>query len=42
MKAQQAIDEARMIVESFDEGDGMTIGFEGEYTLTAEQMTKNK
>jgi len=29
-----------MIVESFDEGGGMMIGFEGEYTLTAEQMTK--
>jgi hypothetical protein len=38
---QQSIDEARLIVESFDSNGGMTVGFdEDAYTLTAEQMTK--
>jgi hypothetical protein len=39
MEAQAAIDRAREIVESFDEGGGMTIGFDNPtYTLTKEQM----
>lgn len=39
MKAQEAIDRAREIMESFDQGGGMTIGFdEPTYTLTREQM----
>ena len=38
---EQAINEARLIVESFDPGGGATVGFdETAYTLTAEQMTK--
>lgn len=38
---QEAIGEAREIMESFDPGGAMTIGFdEPTYTLTAEQMTK--
>lgn len=41
IQTQKAINEARDIMESFDEGHGMTIGFdEPTYTLTAEQMTK--
>jgi hypothetical protein len=38
---QRAINEAREIMESFDEAGAMTIGFDQPtYTLTAEQMTK--
>jgi hypothetical protein len=38
---QKAINEAREIMESFDETGAMTIGFDQPtYTLTAEQMTK--
>jgi len=38
---QHSIDEARLIVESFDPGGGMTVGFDEEtYTLTADQMMK--
>lgn len=38
---QQSIDEARLIIESFDPSGAMTVGFdEGTYTLTADQMTK--
>lgn len=39
---QQAIDEARFIMEEFDTTNAMTIGFdEGEiYELTGEQMIK--
>lgn len=33
------IDAARTIMESFDNAGGMTVGYEGTYTLTAEQMT---
>ena len=33
------IDAARTIMESFDTAGGMTIGYEGTYTLTAEQMS---
>jgi hypothetical protein len=40
MTAQQAVAEARDLMESFDQSGAMTIGFEGTYTLTAEQMTK--
>lgn len=41
MEVQQAINEARKIVESFDQGGATTIGFnQPTYTLTAEQMTK--
>jgi hypothetical protein len=37
---QKAIDEAREIMESFDESGAMTVGFENEsYTLTGKQMT---
>jgi hypothetical protein len=37
---EQKINEARSIVESFDPGGGMSVGFdEATYTLTAEQMT---
>ena len=38
--AQKAVAEARDLMESFDQSAAMTIGFEGDYTLTAEQMTK--
>lgn len=39
--AEQAISEARYIMESFDTSPAMTIGFDAEtYQLTAEQMTK--
>ena len=38
--AQKAVAEARDLMESFDSSAAMTIGFEGNYTLTAEQMTK--
>jgi hypothetical protein len=39
MDAQAAIDKARLIIESFDEGGGMTIGFDKPtYELTKEQM----
>ena len=38
---QKAIDEARLIMESFDSSPAMTVGYdEPTYTLTAEQMTK--
>jgi hypothetical protein len=38
---QKAIDEARLIMESFDSSSAMTVGYdEPTYTLTAEQMTK--
>ena len=38
---QQSIDEARLIIESFDPSGAMTVGFDEEaYTLTAEQMAK--
>jgi hypothetical protein len=38
---EHKINEARSIVESFDPGGGMTVGFdEATYTLTADQMTK--
>jgi hypothetical protein len=38
---QQSIDEARLIIESFDPSKAMTVGFDEEtYTLTAEQMAK--
>jgi len=41
MKAQQAISEARDIMESFDSSPAMTLEFDQPiYTLTAEQMTK--
>jgi hypothetical protein len=37
---EHKINEARSIVESFDPGGGMSVGFdEATYTLTAEQMT---
>jgi hypothetical protein len=37
---QKAINEAREIIESFDESGAMTVGFENEsYTLTGKQMT---
>jgi hypothetical protein len=40
MNVQQSIDDARLIIESFDPGGGMTVGFDEEtYSLTAEQMT---
>lgn len=40
-KVQQSIDEARLIIESFDPSGAMTVGFDEEaYTLTAEQMAK--
>ena len=39
-RTERAIDEARDLIESFDSSGAMTIGFEGSYTLTAEQMTK--
>lgn len=36
---QQLIDEARSLMESFDENPALTVGFDKEeYTLTAEQM----
>jgi len=39
--AQKLIDEARDIMESFDDCPAMTLGFENDtYTLTGEQMTK--
>jgi hypothetical protein len=38
-QTQRAIDKAREIMESFDQTGAMTIGYEGTYTLTAEQMT---
>jgi hypothetical protein len=38
---QKAINEAREIMESFDETGAMTVSFDQPtYTLTAEQMTK--
>lgn len=38
---RDSIAEAREIMESFDEGGAMTIGFDRPtYTLTAEQMAK--
>lgn len=38
---QQSIDEARLIIESFDPSGAATVGFDEEtYTLTSEQMTK--
>ena len=38
---KNSISEAREIMESFDEGGAMTIGFDSPtYTLTAEQMAK--
>ena len=41
MTAQQSIDEAREIIESFDKSGAMTLGFDEEtYTLTGEQMIK--
>lgn len=41
MKVQQAISEARDIMESFDTSPAMTLEFDQPtYTLTAEQMTK--
>ena len=33
------IDAARFIMESFDPSGAATVGYEGTYTLTAEQMT---
>ena len=40
-QTQKAISEAREIMESFDPGGAMTIGFDlPTYTLTAEQMVK--
>ncbi len=39
MKAQEALDEARLLMESFDDSAAMTIGFDNDtYTLTKEQM----
>lgn len=39
MEIQKQIDAAREVMESFDQGGGMTIGFdEPFYTLSAEQM----
>ena len=39
--AEQAISEARYIMESFDDSAAMTIGFDKPtYELTAEQMVK--
>ena len=39
MKAQEALDEARLLMESFDPANAMTIGFDKPYyTLTREQM----
>jgi hypothetical protein len=36
-----AIDEARLIMESFDDTPAMTVGYDKmSYTLTPEQMTK--
>lgn len=41
MKVQQAIDEAREIMESFDPFGAATVGYDKPtYTLTAEQMAK--
>lgn len=41
MNVQQSIDDARLIIESFDPSGAMTVGFDEEtYTLTPEQMTK--
>ena len=38
---QNAIDEARLIMESFDPSAAMTVGYDQPtYELTAEQMTK--
>jgi hypothetical protein len=40
-QTEQAINEARYIMESFDDSAAMTIGFDKPtYTLTAEQMVK--
>lgn len=40
-QARKAVAEAREIMESFDEGAAMTIGFDNQtYELTAEQMVK--
>lgn len=36
----RAIAEAREIMESFDNSPAMTVGYEGSYMLTSEQMTK--
>ena len=39
MEAQDLIDKARLIMESFDESGATTIGFDNPtYTLTREQM----
>ena len=39
MEAQEAIDKAREIMESFDDSGAMTLGFdESHYTLSKEQM----
>ena len=39
-KTQQAIDEARFIMESFDDCGAMTVGYDlPTYTLTASQMS---
>lgn len=39
-QTMRAVSESRDIMESFDNSPAMTIGYEGTYTLTAEQMTK--
>jgi hypothetical protein len=40
-RTQEAVSEAREIMESFDPSGAMTIGYDQPtYTLTAEQMTK--
>ena len=39
-QTMRVIAEARDIMESFDNSSAMTIGYEGSYMLTAEQMTK--
>jgi hypothetical protein len=37
-KVEEIISKAREIMESFDQSGSMTIGYEGTYNLTAEQM----
>lgn len=38
LKTEEIIDKAMQIMESFDQSGAMTIGYEGTYNLTAEQM----